>query len=83
MTTSICHRFGRVVRQTREQQHLSQERLAELADLNRSYLGEIERGVVVPSLSTMEKLAGALGVQISSLLAQCEERQVPANSSQL
>jgi transcriptional regulator with XRE-family HTH domain len=45
-----------------EAQGWSQERLAEHADLNRSYIGEIERGVVIASLLTVEKLAGALQV---------------------
>jgi transcriptional regulator with XRE-family HTH domain len=50
------------VRRLREAQGWSQERLAEHADLNRSYIGEIERGVVIASLLTVEKLAGALQV---------------------
>ncbi len=64
--------FGRVVRRARESQRWSQERLAEKADLNRSYLGEIERGDVVPSLHTMAKLAGALELKLSELVARCE-----------
>ncbi|MGE8357713.1 MAG: helix-turn-helix domain-containing protein [Microvirgula sp.] len=66
------HHFGREVRQLRETRAWSQEALAERADLNRSYLGEIERGDVVPSLNTMAKLAGALGLKLSELLARCE-----------
>jgi transcriptional regulator with XRE-family HTH domain len=50
------------VRRLREAQGWSQERLAEHANLNRSYIGEIERGVVIASLLTVEKLAGALQV---------------------
>ena len=49
-----------------------QERLAEAADLNRSYLGEIERGGVSPSLATVEKLAAALGLKTSQLIGRCE-----------
>lgn len=66
-------RFGKAVRQLRESQGWSQERLAENADLNRSYLGEVERGVKTPSLATAEKLALALRVSLSSLVARCEE----------
>lgn len=73
MSEPLCRRFGRVVRQVREQRLLSQEQLAELADLNRSYLGEIERGQVVPSLATLDKLAGALEIALSDLLHQCEK----------
>jgi transcriptional regulator with XRE-family HTH domain len=65
-------RFGRAVRELRETQGWSQEQLAENADLNRSYLGEVERGVKTPSLATVEKLAFALQVSLSTLVARCE-----------
>ncbi|HEX5361896.1 MAG TPA: helix-turn-helix transcriptional regulator [Fluviicoccus sp.] len=70
--SDLSRRFGRTVRQAREQQGYSQEQLAEIANLNRSYLGEIERGVVIPSLATLEKLALALGESLSRLLSRCE-----------
>ena len=65
-------RFGRAVRQLRESHGWSQEQLAENADLNRSYLGEVERGYKTPSLTTADKLAAALQVSLSSLVARCE-----------
>jgi transcriptional regulator with XRE-family HTH domain len=64
----IIHSFGRTVRQLREAQGWSQEALAEYADLNRSYVGEIERGQVIVSLVTVHKLAGALGVPPANLM---------------
>lgn len=69
--------FGRMIREYRESQCLSQESLAEKADLNRSYLGEIERGQVVPSLGTMAKLAQALDTKLSALISRCEEEILP------
>ncbi|MFT3736416.1 MAG: helix-turn-helix transcriptional regulator [Rhodocyclaceae bacterium] len=72
MTASVCVRFGSVVRNLRESCRLSQEQLAERADLNRSYVGEIERGVAMPSLATLIKLLTALDVTASSLLARYE-----------
>jgi XRE family transcriptional regulator, regulator of sulfur utilization len=65
-------RFGTVVRQRREELRWSQETLAERAALNRSYLGEVERGQVVPSLATIDKLAAALELRLSVLFARCE-----------
>lgn len=50
----------------------SQERLAEHSDLNRSYVGEIERGSVIVSLATVEKLAAALKLAPSALLTHGE-----------
>ena len=65
--------FGGAVRGYRETLGWSQEQLAEKADLNRSYLGEVERGKAIPSLLTAAKLALALQVPLSRLLARCEE----------
>ena len=64
--------FSMVLRQLREERGLSQEQLAERADLNRSYLGEVERGRAVPSIVTVSKLAGALDIRLSSMIARCE-----------
>jgi len=66
-------RFGTAVRHLRETHGWSQERLAGLAELNRSYMGEVERGTVMPSLATAAKLAQALGVPLSVLISRCEE----------
>jgi transcriptional regulator with XRE-family HTH domain len=70
--SGLSARFGRVVRQLRELNGWSQEQLAEKANLNRSYLGEIERGAVIPSIVTAAKLSVALGVSLSSLFGRCE-----------
>ncbi len=72
--TELIQGFGIAVRQFRETHGWSQEALAERADLNRSYLGEVERGRVIPSLATAQKLALALGILLSQLLAHCEQR---------
>ncbi len=66
--TTLVRNFGVAVRQLREAKGWSQERLAEQSDLNRSYVGEIERGRAIASLLTVEKLAVALGVKPSALV---------------
>ncbi len=73
--STLVQGFGIAVRQSREAQGWSQERLAEHSDLNRSYVGEIERGSVIASLATVEKLAGALGVAASGLVERGEAIQ--------
>lgn len=70
---SLNHQFGVVVRQVREQRRWSQEVLADAAGLNRSYLGEIERGDAMPSLATIAKLAKAFEFSLSELMARCEQ----------
>ncbi|MGO4330779.1 helix-turn-helix domain-containing protein [Cupriavidus sp. 2TAF22] len=64
----LVRTLGSTVRELREVQGWSQETLAEHASLNRSYVGEIERGSVIASIVTVEKLALALGVPIAWLL---------------
>ena len=69
---SINVYFGRVVKQLRDTRRLSQEALAERADLNRTYLGEVEPGVAIPSLGTIAKIATALNLPTSDLIARSE-----------
>ena len=69
----VGQRFGAVVRTLREARGWSQERLAHRAELNRSYMGEVERAAVMPSLATAAKLAQALDVPLSQLISRCEE----------
>ncbi len=66
--TSLVARFGATVRELREARAWSQEQLAEHAGLNRSYVGEIERGTAIASIVTLDKLARAFGVPMSRLL---------------
>jgi transcriptional regulator with XRE-family HTH domain len=68
----LSQRFGLAVRRLRASHGWSQEELAGRSDLNRSYVGEIERGATMPSLGTAAKLAAALQVRISTLVAGCE-----------
>ncbi len=77
----ISNRFGLIVRRHREQRRWSQEVLADAAGLNRSYLGEVERGDAMPSLATIAKLAQALGISLSELMADCELSESPASVS--
>jgi XRE family transcriptional regulator, regulator of sulfur utilization len=70
--TRLVASFGIALRQAREARGWSQERLAERSDLNRSYVGEIERGHAIASLATPEKLAQALEVTPSALVMRGE-----------
>ncbi len=56
----------------RKEQKLTQEDLAGMADLDRSYLSEIENGHKNLSLRTLEKIAKALNVKMSDLLKEAE-----------
>ena len=64
--------FGRAVRKLRLANGLSQERLAELAGIHRTYVGDVERGVRNVSLVNMSKIALALDVPLSLLVREME-----------
>ncbi len=60
--------FGKRVRQFRLERRLSQEKLAELADLHRNYVGGVERGERNVSLLNIVKLAHGLNVRVPKLV---------------
>lgn len=67
-------RFGQAVRRAREEQGLSQERLGEIAKLDRTYVSGLERATRNPTLATLHRIAKALGVPLSELIAEAERR---------
>ena len=60
--------FARNIRRARLAQGLSQEELAELAALHRTYVGSVERAERNVSIDNMERIAHALGVRVADLL---------------
>jgi len=68
--SQITTRFGASVRNLRHRMGISQETLAERADLHRTYIAGIEGGVRNVTLRSIEKLAGALQVSTETLLLQ-------------
>lgn len=65
---------ARRIRQFRVQRGWSQEKLAELAELNPAFLGHIERSLKCPTLDTLNKIATALNVSLSELLDFDEQK---------
>lgn len=66
-------KFGQKVRGLREDRGLSQEVLADLADLHRTYIGGIEHGERNVSLINIARIARALGVGADVLLGDLED----------
>ncbi len=64
----ILIRFGERIRELRKKAGLSQEEFAERCQLDRTYIGGIERGERNVSLRNIALLAKALGVDISELM---------------
>ena len=59
--------LGKRIRALRKVKSLTQEELGEIADLSYKFIGEIERGVVNPSLDSLIRIANALDVKIGDL----------------
>jgi transcriptional regulator with XRE-family HTH domain len=66
----IAARFGAQVRKLRKARGLSQEALADLCGLDRTYVGGIERGERNVALRNIERIAEALGLSISALMTE-------------
>ena len=61
-------RLSDKVRKARKKVGLSQEALALQAGINRSYVGQIERGIGNPSLLVLVKLAATLQIDVADLM---------------
>jgi len=66
-------KFGQVVRKHRQIKGLSQEELADLAALHRTYISEIERGLKAVSLASLLRIAQALNVPAHMLMREAEQ----------
>ena len=68
----VAEAFGAVVKEARLKAGVSQEELAHLAQLERSYFGRVERGRSQPTLFALLKIAGALGYKGAKLVMLVE-----------
>ena len=68
--------LGRAIRELRTERGLSQEDLAHLSDTHVNYIGGIERGERNPSFDSIRRIAAALGVPSSGLLAAAEDLEL-------
>ena len=69
----LAQALGAVVRTLRTRKDISQEVLANLASIERSHMGKIERGEHIPSLVIIMRIADVLGCDASSLIAETEK----------
>jgi transcriptional regulator with XRE-family HTH domain len=63
----VAERFGSNVRRLRRRADLSQEMLARRAELHRTEIGLLERGIRLPRLDTIVKVAGGLEIEAGAL----------------
>jgi transcriptional regulator with XRE-family HTH domain len=67
---NIARAFGRVLREQRNKVGISQEALAAKADLDRTYVSLLERGLRLPTLGTVFRLATALDASPTTLVSR-------------
>jgi transcriptional regulator with XRE-family HTH domain len=65
--------FGKVLQEIRKERKISQEKLAELCELDRTYISLLERNLRQPTISTFFKLAKALNVSSKDFIDKIEK----------
>jgi transcriptional regulator with XRE-family HTH domain len=73
MSDAISKSFGRAVRKKREALGLSQEKLADLAGIHRTYVSSIELGKVRLGLDIAKQVADALMIPLWELISEAEK----------
>lgn len=73
MSEKILIQFGRAVRTVRRDRGISQERLADICGLHRTYVSDIELGKRNISLENIEKIAAAFNMSITELFTEVEK----------
>jgi transcriptional regulator with XRE-family HTH domain len=71
---TIEEAFGEVIREFRKAKQISQEKLASVSKLDRSFISLLECGRKQPSLITIFQLAKALNLSASKILSLVEEK---------
>jgi transcriptional regulator with XRE-family HTH domain len=67
--------FGANLRRIRLEKQMTQEKVAEIAGLHPNYVGSVERGKRNISICNIARIAAALGITMSELLAEAETRE--------
>ena len=72
MQKDLLFAYGQTVRKIRLSKDISQEKFADMCDLHRTYISDIELGKRNVSLENIGKIANALGISISELFQEVE-----------
>lgn len=71
----LSESFGKVLRQLRSEKGYSQESFGFEADLHRTYVSQLERGLKSPSLNILDRICKALGVTMSEFISMVEKEE--------
>ena len=75
MKKNILLAYGNAIRAIRQNQKISQEELADLCGLHRTYISDVELGKRNVSLENIDKLAYALNISISEIFIEVERNE--------
>ena len=67
LNNNTVGKLGQKIRIERQKRKLSQEKLAEIADLNRNFIGMVERGETNITVKNLESIANAFKINIQDL----------------
>ncbi len=70
--------FGRRLREVRQRRRVTQDTLASTAGLTKAYISDMERGLKVPSLTTVLRLAVALDCKVTELVSVFDKTDLPS-----
>lgn len=76
----LAQAFGAAVRALRMERSIAQESLANLAGIERSHMGKVERGEHMPTLAIIFKIASALDCSTAELMAATESQLVASRA---
>lgn len=74
MDDSILLDFGKAIRKLRIEKGISQEAFAEMCDLHRTYISDVELGKRNVSLENIQKMAVALNMSISDVFLEIDKK---------
>jgi transcriptional regulator with XRE-family HTH domain len=75
--------FGRVIRELRNQHNISQEKLALISDMDRTFISLLERGLRQPSLKSILRLSESLNIRPGDLVERVVEKLTQKDKSKL
>lgn len=67
MEIKVAKEVGKIVRHARENEKITQKKLAERIDISRNYISDIECGRYVPSVETLISIANVLNIDLNLL----------------
>ena len=76
---NLSDSFAAVLRTHRKQKKITQEKLAEKADIASKMVSLIERGTINPTLNLMDSIAQGLGVPLSQMIKEAEASRKGSN----